>query len=247
MLRALLVAMMSPLVVSAPVAQSDPFMVGVYRPADVSVLPRVLTKVVPAYVGGKVKGPAGQLRIEIVIDVRGSVKAARIAQPLDGNQDYDTATLKAAKEWKFVPGRKDNEPVPVLAVVVADFAIRPLSTGAKDEVGLGARVFIEGAGDEFVNGTITLDGSGPFPRLIRPVPPRYPPSARASRQTGEALIEAVVLPDGTVGRVRIVRSVDIDIDAASLAAAKQWIYEPPTKSGQPVTLLVVIVMRFNIR
>jgi TonB family protein len=247
MLRALLVVIISPLVVSALAAQSDPFVAGVYKPSDVRVLPRVLTKVVPAYVGGKVEGPAGQLRVEIVIDAKGSVKAARLAQSLDGNRAYDADTLKAARDWKFVPGRKDSEPVPVLAVVVADFAMRPLSKGPKGDVGLGARVFIEGADDEFVKGAIPLDGSDVLPRLVRSVPPRYPPSALSSRQKGEVLLEVVVLPDGTVGRARVVRSADIDIDAASLTAAKQWIYEPPTKSDQPITLLVVIVMRFATR
>jgi TonB family protein len=247
MLRTLLLAIMSPLVIAQLGPQDDPFTLGVYQPADVNVLPIVRTKVVPAFVGGKVEGPAGQLRVEIVIDAKGSVKAARIAQSLPGNHAYDTDTLKAARDWKFVPGRKDNEPVPVLAVVVADFAMRPLSKGAKGDVGLGARVFVEGADDEFAKGAIPLDSSDVLPRLVRSVPPRYPPSALSSRQKGEVLLEVVVLPDGTVGRARVVRSADIDIDAASLTAAKQWIYEPPTKSGQPIALLVVIVMRFATR
>jgi TonB family protein len=245
--NSLLLVIMSPLLIAHLSPQGDPFTVGVYQPAGVNVLPIVRTKVVPAFVGGKVEGAAGQLRVEIVIDAKGSVKAARIAQSPGGSHTYDTETLKAARDWKFVPGRKDNEPVPVLAVVVADFAMRPLSVGAKGDVGLSARVFIEGADDEFVKGAVPLDSSDVFPRLVKSVPPRYPPSALASRQTGELLVEVVVLPDGTVGRARVVRSADIDIDAASLTAAKQRIYEPPTRSGQPISLLIVIVVRFNMR
>jgi len=61
------------------------------------------------------------------------------------------------------------------------------------------------------------------------------------------LIEAVILPDGTVGRARVVRPVDIQLDKAALAAATQWVYEPPTRNGQPISLVQLVVMRFNMR
>jgi TonB family protein len=66
-------------------------------------------------------------------------------------------------------------------------------------------------------------------------------------QGGEVLIEAVVMPDGTVGRARIVRSVEIQIDKASLEAAKQQVYAPPTKGGQPVSVLILMVMNFKMQ
>jgi len=230
------------------VAQSDPFVAGVFKPANVTVPANVRTKVVPPFVGGKVSGPEGQLRVEIVIDAKGSVKAARIAQALGGSHEFDAETLKAVKDWKFTPARKDDKPVPMLATVVVDIRTRPLSKGGDNEVGLGARVFVEGADDEFLKGVSTTDDAGVSPpKRVRGVPPNYPVSAMQSGQGGEVLIEAVILSDGTVGRARVVRPVDLQLDKAALAAATQWVYEPPTKNGQPISLVTLVVMRFNMR
>jgi protein TonB len=194
------------------------------------------------------KGAEGQLRVEIVIDAKGSVKAARIAQPLGGSHEYDAETLKAVKDWKFVPARKDDTPVPMLATVVVDVRTRPLVKLGDNEIGLGARVFVEGAGDEFLTGTSTTDDAGvTAPKRVKGVAPNYPVSAMQSGQGGEVLIEAVILPDGTVGRARVVRPADIQLDKAALAAARQWVYEPPTKNGQPISLVTIVVMRFNMR
>jgi TonB family protein len=244
-MRALLTLVAS-IAVSGLVPQSDPFMAGVYTPADVTVRPQVRTKVVPPYIDGEIGGSAGQLRVEIAIDAKGSVKAARVAQSLPGTHEYDADALKAAKDWKFVPARKDDKPVPVLATIVVDVAMRPLNN-ANSRVGLGARVLIEGADDPFVDGTITVDDPDLVPKRVKFVPPHYPVSAMQSGQGGEVLIEAVVLPDGTVGRARIVRSVDIQIDKASLEAAKQQVYAPPTNAGRPASVLIVMIMTFKMQ
>ncbi len=225
--------------------QNDPF-AGVLRAADVSVRPQVRTKVVPQYIDGEITGSPGQLRVEMLIDAKGSVKAARVAQPLADTHDYDAKTLEAAKDWKFVPARKDDKPVPVVATMIVDVAMRPLAN-ANNRVGLGARVSIEGADDPFVEGTIAADDPDVMPKRVKFVPPHYPVAAMQAGQGGEVLIEAVVMPDGTVGRARVVHPVDIQIDKASLEAAKQQVYAPPTKGGQPVSVLIVMVMNFKMQ
>jgi TonB family protein len=242
--RALL-ALTLPIALAGVTPQSDPF-AGVLKPSDVTVRPQVRTKVVPQYIDGEINGSPGHLRVEMVIDAKGSVKAVRIAQPLSSTHEYDAKTLEAAKDWKFVPARKDDKAVPVATTMVVDVAMRPLPN-ANNRVGLGARVTIDGADDPFVDGTIAADDPDVVPKRVKFVPPHYPVAAMQAGQGGEVLIEAVVMPDGTVGRARIVRSVDIQIDKASLEAAKQQVYAPPTKGGQPVSVLVLMVMNFKMQ
>jgi TonB family protein len=66
---------------------------------------------------------------------------------------------------------------------------------------------------------------------------------------GSVLVEAVVLPDGTVGDVRVVRSLDnvFGLDQEALKAAKQWKFVPGTRFGQPVAVLVTIELTFTLR
>ena len=63
------------------------------------------------------------------------------------------------------------------------------------------------------------------------------------------LLECVVLPDGTVGPVEVVRSLDssFGLDQEAVRAAKQWRFRPGTRFGEPVSVLVTIELTFTLR
>ena len=93
-------------------------------------------------------------------------------------------------------------------------------------------------------------GSGVVaPRLIAQVRPRYTAEAMRARIQGIAALEAVVLPDGTVGDVRIVRTLDrtFGLDQEAVAAVKQWRFVPGTRSGQPIPVIVSVELTFTLR
>src|SRR5262245_24375470 len=46
------------------------------------------------------------------------------------------------------------------------------------------------------------------PRMIKSARPNYPPEATRAKVQGRVMMEMVVQPDGTVGEVRVVRSLD---------------------------------------
>ena len=85
------------------------------------------------------------------------------------------------------------------------------------------------------------------PKLRREVKPQYSERAKAEKIEGEVVMECVVKADGTVGDVQIVRSLDPDLDQAAVDAAKQWLFEPGTKNGKPIDVLVTIAMAFTLK
>lgn len=87
------------------------------------------------------------------------------------------------------------------------------------------------------------------PRVLYEEMPRYTSRAMRERIAGTVELEAVVLPDGTVGEVRITRSLDsvFGLDAQAIKAARQWRFEPGTRFGQPVAVLVGLEFFFNLR
>ncbi|HKY20717.1 MAG TPA: TonB family protein [Vicinamibacterales bacterium] len=87
------------------------------------------------------------------------------------------------------------------------------------------------------------------PRLIREFKPLYTAPAMRAKIQGEVLLECVVQPDGTVGNIRVVRSLDstFGLDQEAIKAARQWRFSPGTLKGEPVPVLVTIAIAFTLR
>jgi TonB family protein len=68
-----------------------------------------------------------------------------------------------------------------------------------------------------------------------------------NRIEGEVLMEAIVREDGTIGEIRVMKSVHPDLDAAALGAARQWLFRPATRSGQPIPVVVTLSLSFRIK
>lgn len=93
-------------------------------------------------------------------------------------------------------------------------------------------------------------GSGVIgPRLIVETKPMYTADAMRARIQGVVTLEAIVLPDGSVGRVRVVRSLDniFGLDDEALIAVKRWRFMPGTLAGRAVPVLVNIELAFTLR
>ena len=87
------------------------------------------------------------------------------------------------------------------------------------------------------------------PRLLHEVKPQYTAQAMRAKIQGEVLLECVIQPDGTVGAIRVLRSLDsaFGLDQEAIKAARQWRFAPGTRQGQPVPVLVTIQIAFTLR
>ena len=88
-----------------------------------------------------------------------------------------------------------------------------------------------------------------IPQLVREVKPAYTADAMRAKVQGTVWLECVVMPDGTVGRVQVVRSLDstFGLDQEAIKAAKQWRFRPGTRLGEPVPVLITIELAFTLR
>ena len=85
------------------------------------------------------------------------------------------------------------------------------------------------------------------PVLTREVKPVYTKAAMDRKVQGTVEVNAVILADGTVGDVTVKKSLDPDLDAEAIRAAKQWKFKPGTKDGAPVPVEVSIELSFTLR
>jgi len=88
-----------------------------------------------------------------------------------------------------------------------------------------------------------------LPEVLREIKPQYTADAMRAKIQGTVILECVVMPDGTVGQVSILKSLDpvFGLDQEAIKAAKQWRFRPGRRQGQPVPVLVSIELTFTLR
>jgi protein TonB len=123
----------------------------------------------------------------------------------------------------------------------------------------GVAVYGEGKGDPAgleggtaggvaggVAGAIALpeDAEPPLPTDGNLKPP-YPQEARATGKMGTVVLKVVVLADGRVGDVQVMRGEE-PFASAAVKAVKTWRYTPARYKGVPITVYRIIQIPFKL-
>jgi TonB family protein len=77
------------------------------------------------------------------------------------------------------------------------------------------------------------------------VRPLYPQDAFVKKVEGTVVLEIVIDERGHVARTRILRSIPL-LDAAAVAAVRQWVFAPAQQQGRAVASLAVAPVTFRI-
>jgi TonB family protein len=113
--------------------------------------------------------------------------------------------------------------------------VRPTATGTGIPPATPPGVFRAGPG-------VTI------PRVLKEVKPQYTADAMRAKIQGSVVLECIVKTDGTVGDVRVIRSLDANygLDQEAIRAAKQWVFAAGSRNGEPVPVMVSIELTFVI-
>jgi TonB family protein len=84
------------------------------------------------------------------------------------------------------------------------------------------------------------------PKLVREIRPNYTPEGIANRRQGVVHLDVVVMPDGSVGGVRVTKPADEGFNFAAIAAIRQWEFTPGRLNGTPVPVVVEVEMTFSL-
>jgi periplasmic protein TonB len=130
------------------------------------------------------------------------------------------------------------------------------STGGGGGTGTGSGVgsgtgsgYGEGYGGGFGGGAYREGNGVTSPVLIRETKPNYTGEAMRARIQGLVKLEAIVMPDGTVGDVRVVHSLDqqFGLDKEAIKTLREWRFRPGMRLGQPVPVLILVEISFTLR
>jgi periplasmic protein TonB len=190
----------------------------------------------------------------------------------------DQLTVPVQKKPKLEqPQEVKNEPKPVeqLNIPAKELASALTDSFGALEAPQGPPTISQGSGSGGGAGTGTGTGIGPgsgsglgpgsgggtgggayrpgngvtTPVVLREVKPQYTSDAMRAKVQGSVLLECIVRADGSVGEVKVARSLDpvFGLDLEAMKAARQWRFRPGMRQGEPVAVLVVIELTFTLR
>jgi protein TonB len=174
---------------------------------------------------------AARYRVHLVLDASGQVAEARVitgaaAAERDNAVPAEIqAVLAAVRQWTFEPPAK----APMLIAT---------EVGSRDEGARGTIVSTPRA--------LRAGGTIAPPRKIYDVKAEYPEAAKNAGITGVVTIETTVGVDGTVTDAHVSRGV-AELDDAAVAAVRQWRFEPVLLNGEPVPVMVEILVNFTLK
>ena len=153
---------------------------------------------------------------------------------------------------------KPVDPVDTRGVVTPPPDPRPPNqgSGAGGGAGTGNGSGVgEGDGSGIGPGSGGGEGGGPYragagidpPSIQREVKALYTDDARRRGIEGDVVLEIVVRRDGSVGDVRIKRSLDRGLDQRAIDAVRQWRFAPARRHGAAVDVIVEVAVEFKLR
>jgi periplasmic protein TonB len=117
--------------------------------------------------------------------------------------------------------------------------------GGKGTTGLGRGTKGDGTGGGMGSGEALSGTARPLGGYQ--VKPRYPESARRAGVQGITTLRVRVLENGRVGEVIVDQSAGFrDLDMAAMDAVKKWLFEPARRGKEPVSVWVMLPVKFEL-
>jgi len=85
----------------------------------------------------------------------------------------------------------------------------------------------------------------PEAKIVRKVPPVYPPDALDHQVQGVVKIKIMIAADGHVAQAHIVSGHPLLIQAA-LQAVRQWVFQPMGTEDQPIRVATQVEVPFHL-
>ena len=98
---------------------------GAYRPGSGIENPVLRTEIKPVYTPDAMRAKIqGTAVLDCVVKADGTVGECGVVRSLDSTFGLDQEAVKAARQWRFYPGKRLGQPVPVLVTIELTFTLR---------------------------------------------------------------------------------------------------------------------------
>jgi TonB family protein len=91
---------------------------------------------------------------------------------------------------------------------------------------------------------VKVGGNVKEPRLVTRVMPEYPLVAKQAGIQGDVVVKTTIDDKGSVVNMQIVSGPAL-LRGAALTALRRWKYEPSTLNGQPISIQMLVTIKFS--
>lgn len=195
----------------------------------------------------KAKGIQGRVFVQFVVDKMGQVGNVTVKRGVNELLDNEAIrVVSALPNWK--PGKLSGNAVNVQFTIPINFALGDV----KPNYEIIERKDVNGKSKE-EKVYFTVDEMPQYPggdlaiRDFIAANIKYPESAKESGIQGRVFIQFVVMEDGSVGNVKVVRGVEKSLDAEAvrvISALERWV--PGKVEGMPVNVSFTVPINFKL-
>jgi TonB family protein len=199
--------------------------VGLLDTADAVSRPEVVEYTTPPLYSDEARGRGiqGIVTVGARVTVDGTVTDARIVRGLGFGLDQNA--LVALRQWRFRAGTRAGAPIAMDAEIDIEFSLRN-----------------EAVNELIANDMATRVGPGVTPpRAVRVLGLWQ----RRPRVHGTVVLDVVLLEDGTPKIVRVLQSLDPELDESAIRNFEQWRFSPAMKNGRPVKVRMNAEVHFH--
>jgi TonB family protein len=105
---------------------------------------------------------------------------------------------------------------------------------------------LAGAHSKEPTAPLPVGGDVKAAKLLRSVPPVYPPTARTQRVAGDVKIDALIDASGNVSTMKVISGPAL-LHQAAMTALRQWQYEPAKLDGNPTSMHLTVTVQFRLQ
>jgi TonB family protein len=182
-------------------------------------------------------GTEGEAVVDFVIAVNGGVESVTVREATQ--PDFGRALAAALECWRFEPGFKGSNRVPVKGTKRQRFSPAQAAADGRPVARVVGRLRNKDTAEMAARG---LDAR------LQPrhrISPFYPLQLWQEKPTGQAEIQFVIDREGRGRFARIISATREEFGWAAATAVERWLFDPPRHGGQPVDVQVSIPFSFQ--
>jgi TonB family protein len=180
--------------------------------------------------------------VSLMIEINPEGRLGDVLAFAHSGADFAHAALDAVEQWRFTPALLAGAPIASIMTIDIDFEVNGVAAFTKlfDQTNKPPLW-----GERYTYRPFNLNELDGVPRALSRPSPIYPKDWIEEGRVGSVTLEYFIDEAGHTRFPRVVGEADELLGAATIAAVKQWQFEPPLRYGQPVLAQVRQMFYFH--